>query len=169
MIITKELDVDFNGIIIFCYPSLQNLFGGHINDGDNILESFTTTDKGDEVLDKDIALPIMGIDDGTYQVRFFIDESPKREQRKVIFSDKYYYLKIDENLFVADMVVFWDWEEFTGWQKVEVPRGNYKICIEGVQLAAKENETIYGYDLIFQPVDCIGKRDIEPRSDSRVL
>lgn len=56
------VDVDFNGVIIFDYPGILTPFSGKINNGENILEEFTTTDKGDVVLDEGIALPVMGID-----------------------------------------------------------------------------------------------------------
>ena len=68
MIKTIDVDVDFNGIIIFDYPGILGPFDGKINDRENILQQFTTTDKGDSVLDQGIALPIMGIDNGGYIV-----------------------------------------------------------------------------------------------------
>lgn len=71
MVKTIDIDVDFNGIIIFDYPGILAPFGGKIEDGDNILQEFTTTDKGDLVLNEGIALPIMGLDDGGYVVRLF--------------------------------------------------------------------------------------------------
>ncbi len=46
MVKTIDIDVDFNGIIIFDYPGILAPFGGKIEDGDNILQEFTTTDKG---------------------------------------------------------------------------------------------------------------------------
>ncbi len=46
MVRTIDIDVDFNGIIIFDYPGILAPFGGKIEDGDNIFQEFTTTEKG---------------------------------------------------------------------------------------------------------------------------
>ena len=162
------VDVDFNGIVLFDYPGILTIFDGEINDGENILHEFTNTDKGDVVLDKGIALPIMGIDDGTYLVRIFINETPEEKKRKVMFSDKYFYLNITGELYVADMAVFWDWENYLGWKKTGVPNGIYKVHLEGVQLTDENNEIVYGYDLILSSINEIGIRQIEPRSESNV-
>ncbi len=91
--------------------------GGKIDDGENILEEFTTTDKGELVLNEGIALPIMGLDDGGYVVRLFFNEFPDSEDREVIFTDKYFYLNVTGDLYVADMAVFWEWGDYTGWIK----------------------------------------------------
>ena len=164
---TIDVDVDFNGIIIFDYPGILSLFDGKINDGENILQQFTTTDKGDFVLDKGIALPIMGIDDGGYIVRLFLNEIPSNDNRNVVFSDKYFFLNVTGSLYIADMAVFWEWEEYTGWHNSNIPKGIYRVCLEGVHL--KQNDDIlYCYDLILEKVDKLGKRDIEPRSYSRL-
>ncbi|MWP61166.1 hypothetical protein [Gilliamella sp. Pas-s25] len=167
MIKTIFVDVDFNGIIIFDYPGIQIPFGGKIDNGQNILKTFTTTDKGDFVLDKGIALPIMGIDDGGYVVRLFLNESPCNKDRRVIFSDKYFYLNVTGNLYIADMSVFWEWEEYTGWHNANIPKGIYKVCLEGVTLK-KNGDIFYCYDLILEKISKLGKREIEPRSDARL-
>lgn len=162
-----SVDVDFNGIIIFDYPGILIPFGGNIASGENILRQFTTTDKGDFVLDEGIALPVMGIDDGGYVVRLFLNEDPGNENRRVIFSDKYFYLNVTGELYVADMSVFWEWEEYTGWHNADIPKGIYKVCLEGVHLD-KEGDICYCYDLILENTTEPGIRNIEPRSDSRL-
>lgn len=162
-----SVDVDFNGIIIFDYPGILIPFGGKIASGENILRQFTTTDKGDFVLDEGIALPVMGIDDGGYVVRLFLNEDPGNENRRVIFSDKYFYLNVTGELYVADMSVFWEWEEYTGWHNADIPKGIYKVCLEGVHLD-KEGDIFYCYDLILENTTELGIRNIEPRSDSRL-
>lgn len=162
-----KVDVDFNGIIIFDYPGILVPFGGKIENGDNILQGFTTTDKGDLVLDEGIALPIMGIDDGGYVVRLFLNELPDNENRKVIFSDKYFYLNVTGDLYIADMSVFWEWEDYTGWHNADIPKGIYKVSLEGIHLE-KDGDTVYCYDLILEKTSKLGIREIEPRSDSRL-
>ncbi|MEG6182662.1 hypothetical protein UXP39_09340 [Enterobacter sichuanensis] len=167
MVKTIDIDVDFNGKIIFDYPGILAPFGGKIDDGENILEEFTTTDKGEFVLNEGIALPIMGLDDGGYVVRLFLNEFPDNEDREVIFTDKYFYLNVTCDLYVADMAVFWEWEDYTGWINADVPKGIYKVCLEGVHLL-KGEETIYCYDLIFERTNQLGTRDVELRSESRL-
>jgi hypothetical protein len=162
-----SIDVDFNGIIIFDYPGILNPFCGKIEDGENILQEFTTTNKGDIVLDEGIALPIMGIDDGGYFVRFFLNEHPSDEDRRVIFSDKYFYLNITGDLFISDMSAFWEWEKYTGWNNTNIPKGIYKVSLEGVHLE-KDDGIVYCYDLILEKTSQLGIREIEPRSDSRL-
>ena len=164
-----DVDVDFNGIVIFVYPSLVSLFGGRIVRGQNILQEFTTTDKGDEVLDEGFALPIMGVDDGSYRVRIFVDEWPEDEGRKIIFEDKFFYLSALDDVYVADMAVFWDWEDFTGWQKLPVPRGLYKVTVAGVHTYSENQETEYRFDVCFSTVCKSFKRTVEARSDSRLV
>jgi len=164
---TINVDVDFNGIIIFDYPGILVPFGGKIEDGDNILQEFTTTDKGDLVLDEGIALPVMGIDDGGYVVRLFLNEIPDNENRRIIFSDRYFYLNVTGDLYIADMSVFWEWEDYTGWYNADIPKGIYKVILEGVHLE-KDGDTVYCYDLILEKTSKLGIREIEPRSDSRL-
>lgn len=162
-----KIDVDFNGIIIFDYPGILVPFGDKIEDGGNILQDFTTTNKGDLVLDEGIALPIMGIDDGGYIVRLFLNEIPNDKNRRIVYSDKYFYLNVTGDLYVADMSVFWEWEDYTGWHNSNVPKGIYKVSLEGVCLE-NDDDNIYCYDLILEKTNSLGIREIEPRSDSRL-
>lgn len=167
MVKTISVDVDFNGIVIFDYPGILAPFNGKIENGDNILQVFTTTDIGDIVLDEGIALPIMGIDDGGYIVRFFLNDIPGNENRHVMFSDKYFYLKVTGDLFIADMSAFWEWEKYNGWKNTGIPKGIYKVILEGAQLK-RDSDVIYCYDLILEKTNELGIREIEPRSDSRL-
>jgi hypothetical protein len=66
------------------------------------------------------------------------------------------------------MAVFWEWENFTGWQETNVPKGIYEVRLEGVRFYNENNEMEYGYDLTLRSVPKLLKRTIEPRSDSRV-
>ncbi|MFC0179592.1 hypothetical protein [Thorsellia kenyensis] len=169
MIKQYKLSVDFNGIVIFNYPNILELFGGRIQNGQNILKDFTSSNLGEVALDKGIALPILGLDDGDYLVRFYIDQQPENKNRKIIFSDKYFYLDVSDNLYVADIIIFWDWDDYTGWNKIDIPQGIYKICLEGVHLLNDEGQVLeHSYDLLMTSVPTIGIRNLEPRSDSRL-
>jgi hypothetical protein len=162
------VDVDFNGIILFNYPEILDLFGGHIQDGQNILDDFTKTEKGNIVLDKGIALPILGMDDGGYILRLFIDEIPDDHNREIIFRDEFFYMNVTSKLYVADIAVFWEWEDFSGWEETSVPRGIYEVRVEGVSYLNENNEVEYGYDLTLRSIPKLLKRTVEPRSNSKV-
>lgn len=32
------------------------------------------------------------------------------------------------------MAVFWEWEDYTGWINTDVPKGIYRVSLEGVHL-----------------------------------
>lgn len=164
-----DIDVDFNGAVLFVYPRLMDLFGGAIEDGQNILEAFTSTNKGDEILDLGWAWPIMGIHDGSYRIRFFIDETLEATDRKVLFEDKHFYLDVCDDLYLADMAVFWEWETYTGWKKIPVPIGKYKGSIAGVHTCDENGETLYGFDIQLHTIAEAFNRTVEPRSDSRLV
>ena len=110
------VDVDFNGIVIFDYPSILDIFEEKLLSGQNILSSFVNTEKGDEVLDKGICLPIMGIHDGGYLVRVFVDEEPLEQQRRIIFCDKYFYLNVKGKLMLQI------WRHFGNGKNFQVGR-----------------------------------------------
>lgn len=109
----------------------------------------------------------MGIDDGGYVVRLFLNELPDNGNRRIIFSDKYFYLNVTGNLYIADMSVFWEWEDYTGWHNSDIPKRIYKVCVEGVNLE-KDGDIVYCYDLTLKKTSKLGIREIEPRSDSRL-
>lgn len=71
------------------------------------------------------------------------------------------------DLYVADMAVFWEWEDYTGWVNSDISKGIYKVSLEGVHLLNRE-EIVYCYDLTLEKVNQLGIRDVEPRSDSRL-
>ena len=163
------LDVDFNGIVVFAYPDLLRFFGGRIEVGRNILEAFTTTDLGDAVLDAGVVVPIGNLDDGGYRVRLLDAPPAESAQRRVVFSDAGYALRVTQELFVTDVAVFWDWEDRLGWTKVDVAPGAYAVTVEGVQ-HLDEHGTVEasGFDLILERRDELPRRTATPRADSRV-
>jgi hypothetical protein len=67
------------------------------------------------------------MDDGGYILRLFIDEIPDDHNREIIFRDEFFYLNVTSKLYVADIAVFWEWEDFSGWEETSVPRGIYEV------------------------------------------
>jgi hypothetical protein len=164
-----DVDVDFNGIVVFAWPDLARFFGGRIEPGRNILREFTETDLGDDVVDAGTVVPVINLDDGRYRVRFFdaaVEPSPRR---RVAFSDAGFVLNVTERLYVADAAVFRDWEERLAWTPVDVAAGTYAVTVEGVQhLDATGRVEMTGYDLVLQRTDRLARRCARLREDSRV-
>ena len=57
--------------------------------------------------------------------------------------------------------------DYTGWINADVPKGIYKVSLDGVHLL-KGEETVYCYDVIFEKTNQFGIRDVEPLSDFRL-
>ncbi|WP_261541891.1 hypothetical protein [Burkholderia multivorans] len=164
-----DVNVDFNGIVIFAYPDLNGFFDKPIAQGQNILQDFTQTDLGDKIVDAGVVLPIINIDDGSYFVRFFDVEPENSLDREVVFSDSGYVLKVTSELYVADAAVFWDWEEYLGWRKVSVPCGNYAATVQGVKFTDANHQIArVGYDIILNETGKLQPRTATIRADSRI-
>jgi hypothetical protein len=163
---TIKLSVDFNGIVMFDPAGLRTLYGD-ISSGHNLLKDFSESSRGDDVLDIGAALPIMGINDGDYLVRLYVNDNPPSE-RTTVFSDSYFYINVTSHLFIADMAVLWDWEEYTGWNETTVPTGMYKVCVEGLVLSI-DGADYPCYDVTFIQVDKPYVRDLEPRETCEIF
>ncbi|WP_321790360.1 hypothetical protein [Burkholderia pyrrocinia] len=164
-----EVNVDFNGIVIFAYPDLNGYFDKPIAEGQNILRDFTQTDLGDKIVDAGAVLPIINIDDGGYLVRFFDGAQKNSPHREVVFSDSGFVLKVTSELYIADAAVFWNWEEYLGWNKVSVPCGNYAVTVQGVKyMNANHQVTRVGYDVILNKTETLQPRTAKIREDSRI-
>ena len=161
-----DINVDFNGIVIFNEKLLNQTFGSKIPNDYNLLDELTETQFGEKVLLNGAVIPILGIDDGNYFVRFFINSYPSNTDRKIIFSDGFYYLNVDSDVYVADVSVFWDWEDDLGWNKVQIPYNKYNVTVEGIHLT-HNNEINYGFDIILSEYKMVNLIT-EPRSDSRL-
>lgn len=160
------LPVDFNGLAIFSYPDLDKRLGG-IHSGDNILQKFIETDLGDEVMDEGLIVPVINMDDGDYIIRIFKDKSIDQNV-EIKFQESGYPLKITQDAFVADVVVFWDWEPILGWKKININPGFYSVDVHGV-IHHKNGEHIAGYDFIFHEKNTLPIRTAKVREDSRVF
>lgn len=165
-----EMDVDFNGLVIFSYPHLLNFFGGAINSGDNILKKFTDTPLGDTVLDLGVAIPILGIDDGGYLVRVFCEEMPAYgKNEKLVFSDSGYVLDANDPVYLADLAVFWDWEEFLAWKKILIPAGYYSLTLNGFKHFDTDGKIKFdGFDLVLKKCTTLPERTAKIRPQNNL-
>lgn len=165
----KNIMVDFNGIVIFSYPAIEKYFEGGIKNGQNILKNFIETDLGDKVIDDGVIIPITNIDDGSYEVNFIEGCIERQNNRRIIFNNPGFILNVENEIYVADAAVFWDWEAYLGWEKINIPIGLYKLTIEGFQNLNKfdEIETI-GYDIILEKVISLPKRTAIMRDNNNL-
>ncbi|MTJ83143.1 MAG: hypothetical protein F8N37_19325 [Telmatospirillum sp.] len=169
MIDSFIVDVDFNGIVMFDYPGICKFFDNKIVDGQNILNDFIKTDIGDVIVDAGVVVPIINIDDGSYIIRIFDQDFVDYTGRKLIFSDDGYVLNVSNSIFIADAAVFLDWQEFTGWKKIDISSGFYSVRIDGVQ-HLNENGKIenVGYDIFLTKMNVMPRRTAKIRVNSRV-
>jgi len=171
LIDSHTVSVDFNGIVLFSYPELSELFPAGIQEGQDILSSFTQTNVGDQVVDLGLTIPIINIDDGDYLVRIFLDHGPADSTaRKVAFSDDGYVLAVGKKAYLADAAVFWEWHEYLGWVELSIPPGIYQARVEGVMHIDHEgDESDIGYDIILTRTTQLPTRTATIREDSRVI
>ena len=162
-----SLSIDFNGIVIFSYPDIDQLYNGIVS-GQNILNDFIHTDLGDKVMDDGLVIPVVNIDDGDYLIRIFYDE-PSDQGIEVVFLESGFPMKINESIFCADAAVFWDWEENLGWHKLDISPGFYSVDARGVKHLRDHGGCIPGYDFIFKRVLSLPKRTAKTRADSRIF
>jgi hypothetical protein len=161
------LPVDFNGIVVFSYPDLDKWYNGIVN-GQNILKDFIQTDLGDKVMDEGLVIPIVNIDDGDYLIRIF-HEKASDDGVDIAFMEFGFPIKIDKQIFCADAAVFWDWEEYLSWRKLDISPGFYSVDVRGVRHLKEGGDFIPGYDFIFKKTTSLPKRTAKARSDSRVF
>jgi hypothetical protein len=162
-----SLPIDFNGIVIFSYPDIDRWYNG-IRNGQNILKDFIETDIGDKVMDEGLVVPVVNIDDGDYLIRIFYDE-PFDQGIEVVFLESGFPMKISNSIFCADVAVFWDWEEYLGWNKINIQPGFYSVDARGVKHLREQGNHIPGYDFIFKKLASLPMRTAKTRSDSRIF
>lgn len=142
------VNTDFNGIVIFEPYRLADFLGGSIAPGTDLFTMFRNSDAGDEVLKAGIVIPILAIDDAGYTLEVLIDEESTRSSSDTKFSNGIFPLWVQRRLVVADLAVFKEWEEETGWIDIPVPIGIYAANIRGFCKRNDQGVIIYyGYEI----------------------
>ncbi|NHZ40524.1 hypothetical protein [Massilia aquatica] len=140
-----EINVDFNGIIIFDPERLQHYYSG-IEAGTNLYRKFTTTEDGDEVVKQGILVPIMGINDSTYPVIVrMADEESLIPEDLIVLSNSAFPLHVKGRAVIADMEVLMDWDVGPGWQDIAISPGLYSVAINGFRKIVEDKAAVYGY------------------------
>jgi len=161
--------VDFNGIVMFEPHLLCAFYGGHIDSGTNLFQRFTTTEEGDEVLQKGIVIPILGINDGNYRVLVRYSHEVSPVEKGIILENSSFPLNVERRLVLADLSVLREWEEETGWQQVDGPKGRYSVTVRGFRFVQEGIVSDCGYEFVLNLVDDLPKRTADLEKDMQVL
>lgn len=147
-----RVTVDYNGIVLFDPDALIQYFGGTIHEGENILERLTTTDDGEAVIAAGIALPILGINDSTYEVLIRYGSESCEIDCPIIVENGVFPMKVAGRLVIADLAVLAEWTDDLGWQKVLIAPGDYGVTVRGFRSINKSQVVRFGYELVFEPM-----------------
>lgn len=146
-----RITVDYNGIVLFDPDALVRYFGGTIQEGENILERLTTTDDGDAVIAAGVALPILGINDSTYEVLIRHASEPSELGCPIIVENGVFPMRVAARLVIADLAVLAEWTDDLGWQTVRIAPGHYGVTVRGFREIENSQVLRFGYELVFEP------------------
>lgn len=145
-----RVTVDYNGIVLFDPDALVQYFGGSIQEGENILERLTTTDDGEAVIAAGIALPILGINDSTYEVLVRSVSDPREIDCPIIVESGVFPMRVAGRLVIADVAVLAEWTDNLGWQDVRIAPGDFGVTVRGFRAVAMSQVVRFGYELVFE-------------------
>ena len=138
----ENLTVDFNGLVLMDPTELLRLTGP-VRSGENILGRFSTTSLGDDAIRGGAVVPILSIDDSSYDVVVRYADEPALGPAHT--TNGVFPLHVVSRCVVADLVVLWQWSGEMGWYDVDVPPGFYAVTMNGV----REPQ---GYEFVLTPV-----------------
>ena len=145
-----EVVVDFGGIVLFDYSLLEEYFG-KIEIDENLYRKFITTKDGDEVVKQGIVVPIVGINDSSYNVVIrFSDEVSEIKDELIIFENGEFPLHVKNKIVVADLAVLLEWDPGAGWIELNIPTGFYGVTIRGWQKIENNEVSNYGFEIILR-------------------
>lgn len=148
-----KITVDFNGIVVFDPERLKKYFGGSIKYSENIYRKMTTTSAGDEVIQQGILIPILGINDSTYNFSIRKNTEHSNIRSEIVLSNGTFPLKVESRLVVADLACFLEWEDELSWHPLDVRPGIYSATIHGFR-AIKNNKVIdFGFEIVLSEED----------------
>ncbi|MBT0568224.1 hypothetical protein [Williamsia sp. CHRR-6] len=163
-----DMTVDFNGIVIFDPARLSDYYGG-IKRGHNVWRDFTTTNMGDEVVQQGIVVPLIGINDGSYEVYVRSVSEPSCWGLDSIKDNKGFPLRVSVRLVIADMAVLLDWYEDEGWFDIDCEPGFYDVDIYGYRKVVSGAVQSCGYDFVLTNVERLPTMTAELEKDMQVL
>ncbi len=143
-----DLEVTFNGLVLMDPAGLLALTGP-LAPGTNVLGRFTTSSLGDDAIRGGAVIPVISLDDGTYDVvvRLESDPSPFEDDIR-IRTNGAFPLLVAERLVVADLATLWSWTGGADWFDVPAPPGTYAVTVNAYQGAE-------AYEFVLTPTDSL--------------
>ncbi len=147
-----SVTVDRNGLVLFEPTLLRTWFGSQIPESTNLLQRFTTSDDGEAVTALGAAVPVLGLNDSTYDVHVRQSGEPSLVDPLVIFENGIFPIQVVERLVLADAAVLHEWQDDAGWQWLELEPGFYALTIRGFQTA---DMRCCGFEFVFAPTPAL--------------
>ncbi|UKE74486.1 hypothetical protein [Xanthomonas graminis] len=144
-----KLSVDFNGLVLFDPGRLSDHYGG-LEVGRNLWADFITTEKGDEVVRQGIIVPLLGINDGLYDVCVRATNEPTMWDVRHLKENGGFPLQVSSRLVIADLAVLLEWYPNEGWFDLDIPSGIYEVDIFGCRKVVGGIVESCGYDFVLK-------------------
>lgn len=140
-----KLVVDFNGIVLFD-PGVVEEVLGRVRRGTNLFKRFTTTDEGDRVLAAGLFVPVLAIDDSSYDVFIrFVDEPSRIPDEWVLNTNGVFALRTLDSLVVADLEALLRWNGPGDGNRLQFGRGTFAVTVKGFSSPGLETA---GYEFV---------------------
>ena len=165
-----EVDVEFNGIVVFDPLNLKSYYG-NIQNGENLFKRYIETEEGDEVIGAGLIVPILSIDDAGYDVILMKEGEVCEEEKHIITKNEFLFLEIVEKAIICDLYAIMDWDDSISvdYTTMDLSPGKYRVSIGGYREMSGGNIEKAGYILKFAPVDVIGEVTADLGKNMRVL
>ncbi|UKE68209.1 hypothetical protein K8O61_11890 [Xanthomonas cerealis pv. cerealis] len=144
-----KLSVDFNGLVLFDPSRLSDHYGG-LEVGRNLWADFTATEKGDEVVRQGIIVPLLGINDGLYDICVrAVNESTKWDVEQ-LKENGVFPLHVSNRVVIADLALFLEWYPNEGWFDLDIMPGFYEVDILAYRKVVGGVVESCGYDFVLK-------------------
>ncbi len=141
-----RLVVDFNGIVLFDPEVVSNHFNP-LRRGTNLFKRFTTTEAGDEALAAGLFVPVLAIDDSTYDIYLRFDDEPSRiDSQLVLCESGPFALRTAGSLVVANLGALQYWNGIGDGNRLQWFKGFFLVRVRGFSSA---DLSTAGYEFVF--------------------
>lgn len=145
-----EIIVDFNGIIL-ADPSRLEAFYDGIAPDTNLYRRFVETNDGDEVVNRGIIVPIIGINDGVYRV--LVRENSEKSsvpESHMIVSNGIFRFMVEHYAALMDMANLWEWYPDRNEAVVSMAPGCYEVQINGFREVINGVVEDFGFEFVLK-------------------
>jgi hypothetical protein len=165
----QTLTVDFHGLVLFDPDRLREFLGGHIEDGTNIYKMMTTSEAGDEVVQRGIVLPVLGINDSNYEIYARDQSEPSCVEDGIVFTHGIFPLHVTKRLVIADMAVLVEWEAEKAWRDLPFKTGNYAVTVRGFRYIKNARVARFGFEFCFEKQSTLPRCTADMTASMQVL